>query len=367
MSSARWTAAMAVVLTSVVPAFTAGAGSAAPPPDTASILASAVRDIDSGEPDRVLAGFGAVEKLGPAGHPATAAVARHFGDADPRVREAAPFAFLQGGGSRAEALPALVAGLTDPDRLVRDGIRSGLLGVAWADSQLLAALRAALEDSDLPLRAHAVGGFVRAGGDVALGLRVLRELFAGHSAEVHWRAAASLAVVARIDPEASTPELRALLRDPRSGIREEAASQVAWAWPTHDASLMAALFDRVHADPEPRVRFAAASTLVHFCESDDESIAVLIRWIHDQPGMALPSLGDLGPRALAAASVLRELSISDPDEDIRRRAADALRKVELDAAGVAEARAALERGNDALPSRYPRCLFSDRAAACVAK
>ena len=72
MRSARWAAVMALVLTSVVPAFAAGAGSAAPPPDTASILASAVLDIDSGESDRVLAGFGAVEKLGPAGQPATA-------------------------------------------------------------------------------------------------------------------------------------------------------------------------------------------------------------------------------------------------------------------------------------------------------
>jgi HEAT repeat protein len=175
-----------------------------------------------------------------------------------------------------DALEAVAAGVADPDPAVRRVSTEILAGLIGPDTAQI--LVPALADDDPQVRAAAVRGLARDGGD----LDRLRPVLEDPDPEVRARAAEALAE----DPAAEAV-LAAMGGDPRPEWRAAAAAARGRA--RHgDEEVAEAL-----RDPEPTVRRAAAGALASF------------------PRMVEPLIEALG----------------DPDEGVRRHAAAALARI----------------------------------------
>lgn len=206
-------------------------------------------------------------------------------DREPEVRSQCGKALAQIGP---HALPFLLQGLDDKDRVVRSwSVRAvGLIGPEAKEA--VGPLTKALKDSQAGIR----GGAAQALGEI------------GPAAE------------------ASAPALIEALADSDKDVRARAAAALARIGPDTAARLEAAL-----KDDRPAVRHGAARVLASFGPEAADAVPALGQALKDKDAkvrfFAAAALGEIGPKAEPAVPLLIE-ALKDKDQDVQAQAAGSL-------------------------------------------
>lgn len=274
--------------------------------------------------------------------------------------------FVGWGVGGPEAVPALLAGLRDPDSCVRAGAAEDLGQLGPAGCAALVPLHTALRDEDAHVRIHAAAALLRLGDDAGAPLSALvtalehpdetaRAAAAGALAELGWRSIPAL------------PALAVALRDPNLAVRCAAAfalGQIAVDAPRpgfRPGAAAEALARTLVKDEDPRARSWAGHALLRFGADAWTALPALRTALRDgNPGVAAVAadvlarfrppavevlteafldpecadraavagwLGAIGPRAKAAIPFLRRV-LGEEHTGLRVRAVNALRSID---------------------------------------
>ena len=250
------------------------------------------------------------------------------GDSFGIVREAAAGSLVQLGETSGEVVAALVAALGDSDYDVWYAAAGSLVQLGEASGEVVAALVADLGDPGYDVRYVAAGSLVQLGEASAEVVPALVATLGDSDDNVRYAAAGSLGQLGEVSAEV-VAALVATLEDTSGIVRYAAAGslgQLGEASREVVAALMAAL-----GDSDSDVREAAGGSLVQLGEASGEVVAALVAALDDSDGIvraaAAGSLGQLGgaSRVVAAALVA---ALGDPDYDVRYAAAGSLGKLE---------------------------------------
>lgn len=256
----------------------------------ASAWASRLRDVSE---QQVVESRRRLKAGGAAAVPVLAAIVEtkstDWGSATVRVTAADLLAEM--GPAAADAIPALINALSDPDAAVRSRAAEALGVVGPGNAQVVAALTAQLKT---PEARSAARGLARCGAAALAASDALIALLENADPDIRWNA---LRTLGKIRATASIPKVVVMLNDPDDQVREHAAEALGDMGPaasTTVPALMAALQDKYM-----KVRRDAAR-----------------------------SLGQIGPAAQAALPALKALAKDDPEEMVRQEAAGAIKRLE---------------------------------------
>jgi HEAT repeat protein len=200
------------------------------------------------------------------------------------------------------------------------------------------ALRETMKDSDFIVRASAAQALCRIGGpEKEAAVDVLVKAFATPAFHRHELLVAGM--LCSVDP--SNPKaveaLRAALSDPAPSVRVPALIGCDEAGP--GAKDLLPMLEQVMDSEVGGVRLEAARAVWKVGGRPEKAVAALVDCLKDPTYAGLRSraagnLGAIGADAKAAAEVLRE-ALKDRDQYVRFAAAEALRKIDPDAADKA--------------------------------
>jgi HEAT repeat protein len=304
-------------------------------------------------------------QLGPEGRAAVPALTQALEDADGRVRVSAAEALWEIERKAGNAVPALVAALKDNDAGVRRAAVAALSGIGPDARAAVPSLAAALQDADRDVRRDAARALWRIGPEARSAAAALAAALRDADGNVRRSAAGALGT---LGPEARAylPALSDALKDKDIEVRHFAARALvqvgdrgakrAAAPVLHELLRHGDRDPRVHAEiivflwrigPEPESEswgldpgdLIAATLLltgVYGTEEDTETqknaVPSLLAAFKTVPApghrAALArTLGAIGPAARAAIPALRE-GLKDQDENVRKAAAEALKKMQ---------------------------------------
>ncbi len=279
--------------------------------------------------ERSDAGFTAAEALVRIGAPSIPHIVTRLAAEDPWVRREAARTLERIPQSSEQAVSALRALLTDPDVLVRVRAVSGLAAAAAEFPNAMQALGAATGDSDEQVALAAARSLGELSSDNGEAVALLREALAARDADARVCMLWSVRVPSAVGPAAVHAVLDAT-DDPDPDVR---CAFVDWlrAVPEGNADVMNRL-RRLLRDTDPQVRLAAAWALGARSEEPTSVVADLAGALSDPDRevrcAAAEGLGSLREKAKGAVEPLRRAILNDPDEDVRRRAGDALKKIQ---------------------------------------
>jgi len=297
-------------------------------PLLARLLPMAIADLADPDPRVRRQAAGAVGLAGIGRHDAAAALEKALRDPSPEVVQAVALALARLGPEAQAALPALltIARQTKPSSV---DLLTALGGMGPAAKDALPALRARLGE-DPEAVAHALG---------RLGPAAIPTLVAalGHADPRVRHAAARALSYLGTDAAPAVRELARALHDPEASVRNAAAQALGAIGPAA-APAVSALVTRLADDPDANVRSWSASALGRIGPAAASALPALQKALGEArlaieaaralaavagPGVAVPpllalaeknerysgltalaALGDLGPRAAAAAPSL---------------------------------------------------------------
>jgi HEAT repeat protein len=208
-------------------------------------------------------------------------------EAEPPVREDKPLA-----DSLRTALPALTAGLTDPDVRARRAAAEALESLGNEAAPAIPALIQALGDRDFIVR---------------------------------WIAVRTLGKFGPKEAAAAIPALARLLDDPDLDVRVQAATVLGRFGPAAVEAVPTLLAGVGEGDATLAV--TAIKALVSITKNAEQVVPTLIRALSARDARvratAAAALSSYGPAAHSAANALRAL-LDDPDVEVRKAAGDAL-------------------------------------------
>lgn len=217
-------------------------------------------------------------------------------DADPEVGRAAGAALIRLGGVCVETLRAKLA-----DPAIRTNVLEILAGIGPAAKPALDDLVKELGDADADHAGEAAVAIAAIGPDAAAAVPALRRIAADEKAAPGLRYSAAYAL-GRIGPAAkeAVAELRALAES----TDELMATVAVWA--------------ALKVDPADSSLFERAIPLLRRALRGERELVRL---------EAAVALGEIGPAAVSAVPILDLVAEDDPVKDVRRAAAEAVRKI----------------------------------------
>jgi HEAT repeat protein len=243
------------------------------------------------------------------------------------VRKNAAIALGENGPAAKSVTPALVETLKDDNPVVRREAAVALAKVQGDSDLTVPALIAALKDSDVWVRDRAIGSLGELGPRAKAAIPALLEIMKqspGRETDTSGRAIAALQ---KIDPEIIRPLLVKELSSPDASTRAQAVRALGGLGDAAKDALPA--MEKLLKDPDNKVRVVAAQAVWKMDRAKVSAVVpVFIEGLRDQTswynrGTSAHLLGQIGPEAKAAIPVLME-TLKDQHEDIRGLAADAL-------------------------------------------
>ena len=299
----------------------------------------------------------ALGEIGPNAAEATPALVAILKDPNQEVRWSAADALGKIGPNAAEAVPALVTALKDPEKKVRGRAALALGKIGPRAAEAVPALAEALKDQDADVRGRAAAAFEGIGPAAADAVPALAEALKDQNADVRGRAAAALegigpaavpalaeALIGQdadvrsraadalrgIGPAAAdaVPALAKALIDQDADVRSRAADALRGIGPAAVPALAKALkYQDIDWARQEDVRGRAAAALRGIGPA---AVPVLAKALKDRNpdvrSRVVYELWAIGPAAADAVPALAE-ALKDQNADVRLRAADALRRI----------------------------------------
>ena len=246
------------------------------------------------------------------------------GDSFGIVREAAAGSLVQLGETSGEVVAALVAALGDSDYDVWYAAAGSLVQLGEASGEVVAALVADLGDPGYDVRYVAAGSLVQLGEASAEVVPALVATLGDSDDNVRYAAAGSLGQLGEVSAEV-VAALVATLED-TSGIVRYAAAGSLGQLGEASAEVVAALVAALE-DTSGIVRYAAAGSLGQLGEASREVVAALMAALGDSDSdvreAAAGSLGQLGEASREVVAALMA-ALGDSDSDVREAAGGSL-------------------------------------------
>jgi HEAT repeat protein len=284
-----------------------------------------------------LVAAGTLERIGPEAKAAVPALVELLKEKDSVVRLRATAALLRVGAEPKDVVPGLADAVRDLSVLTELRNAEALRRYGNEAEPLRPALRDLLGHADVFTRlaaAELLWQLDPAEKDAAV--PVLLEALTNPAPAARLGAAAALC---RVDPDnpRGPAALTAALADPDPFVRQEAARAVGRVGP--DAKALLPALSAILEDEEAPTRVTAAFAVWKVGQKADKATAACVACLKASPcatfrAQAALVLGEIGPDAKDAVPALRD-ALKDRNRGVRVAAAEALRKVDAEAAAKA--------------------------------
>ena len=269
------------------------------------------------------------EALGDVGPAALPELIAALKDEHPQVFAGAANAIHRIGPEAKEAVEPLVKLVKKDDAFARRAGIYGLMGIGPEAKAAVPALIEALDHEHFHTQYWACRALREIGPGAKAAVPVLVRLLKDDMASVRRHAAQALGGIGPEIGEEAIASLTAALKDPTEPVREDAAIALGKIGPPAKAAAPA--LEKALAKGPLAARAPGARSLWLITGRPDPAVGVLVEelgdfnWGYD----AAQALGEIGPPAASAVPALRKLIESDQvQEDVRRAAADAIKRID---------------------------------------